>query len=37
MDPRARLNDVEKRKLLTLPGLELKPLDHPARRQSLYR
>jgi hypothetical protein len=32
--PRA---DVEKRKLLTLPGLELGPLGSPARSQSLYR
>jgi hypothetical protein len=29
--PRARLDDVEKSKFLTLPGLELRPLD----RQSL--
>jgi hypothetical protein len=28
---------VEKRKFLTLPGLELRPLAHPARSQSLYR
>jgi hypothetical protein len=38
--PRAgvdRLDDVEKRKFLTLPGLELLPHGHPARRQSLYR
>jgi hypothetical protein len=32
--PRAGLDDVEKRKFLTLPGLELR---HPARSQSLYR
>jgi hypothetical protein len=31
------LNDVEKSEFLTLPGLELQPLCHPARRQSLYR
>jgi hypothetical protein len=37
MDPRAGLNDVEKRKFLTLPGLELRPLCRPARSQSLYR
>jgi hypothetical protein len=30
------LEDVEKRKILTLPGLELQPLDCPARSQSLY-
>jgi hypothetical protein len=28
---------MEKRKFLTLPGLELRPLGRPARRQSLYR
>jgi hypothetical protein len=37
VDPRAGLDDVEKRKFLTLPGLELRPLGCPARRQSLYR
>jgi hypothetical protein len=37
VDPRASLDDVEKRKFLTLPGLELRPLDRPARSQSLYR
>jgi hypothetical protein len=31
------LDDVEKRKLLTLPGLELGRLGGPARSQSLYR
>jgi hypothetical protein len=35
--PRAVLDDVKKRKFLTLPGLELRPLDRPARSQSLYR
>jgi hypothetical protein len=35
--PRARLDDVEKRKFLTLPGLELRPIGCPARSQSLYR
>jgi hypothetical protein len=35
--PRAGLDDVEKRKFLTLPGLELRPLGCPARSQSLYR
>jgi hypothetical protein len=29
---RAGLDDVEKRKFLTLPGLELRPLGRPARR-----
>jgi hypothetical protein len=37
MDPRARLVDVEKRKFLTLQGLELRSLGLPARNQSLYR
>jgi hypothetical protein len=37
MDPRAGPDDVEKRKFLTLPGLELRPLGRPARSQSLYR
>jgi hypothetical protein len=37
VDPRAGLNDVEKKKFLTLPGLELRLLGHPARSQSLYR
>jgi hypothetical protein len=32
VDPRACLDDVEKRKrFLTLPGLELRPLGRPAR------
>jgi hypothetical protein len=37
VDPRAGLDDVEKRTFLTLPGLELLPLGRPARSQSLYR
>jgi hypothetical protein len=37
VDPRAGLEDVEKRKFLTLPGLQLRPLGRPARSQSLYR
>jgi hypothetical protein len=37
VDPRAGLDDAEKRKFLTLPGLELQPLGRPARNQSLYR
>jgi hypothetical protein len=36
MGPRAGANEVEKRKILTLPGLEVRPLGHPARNQSLY-
>jgi hypothetical protein len=34
---RAGMDDVEKRKFLTLPGLELRPLSRPARSQTLYR
>jgi hypothetical protein len=34
---RAGLFDLEKRKFLTLPGLELRSLGCPARSQSLYR
>jgi hypothetical protein len=37
VDPRAGLDDMEKWKLLTLPGLELRALSRPARSQSLYR
>jgi hypothetical protein len=37
MDPRAGLDEVEKRKFLTLPGLELRTLCPLARIQSLYR
>jgi hypothetical protein len=37
VDPRAGVDDVEKKKFLTLPGLELRPLDRPARSQPLYR
>jgi hypothetical protein len=37
VDPRAGVDDVEKRKFFTLPGLELQPLGRPARSQSLYR
>jgi hypothetical protein len=37
VDPRVGLNDVEKRKFLTLPALELRPLGRSARSQSLYR
>jgi hypothetical protein len=35
--PTAGIDDVEKRKFLTLPGLELRPLGPQARSQSLYR
>jgi hypothetical protein len=37
VDPRAGLDDLEKRKFLILPRLELRPLGRPARSQSLYR
>jgi hypothetical protein len=37
VDPRVGLDDVEKRKFLSLPGLKLRPLSPPARSQSLYR
>jgi hypothetical protein len=37
VDPRAGLDDVEKRNFLVLPGLELRLLGRPARSQSLYR
>jgi hypothetical protein len=35
VDPKAGLDDVEKRKFLTLPGLELRSLGCPAHSQSL--
>jgi hypothetical protein len=35
LDPRAGLDDVEKKKFLTLPGLELRSLGRPARSHSL--
>jgi hypothetical protein len=34
--PRVSLDDVENRKFLMLPGLELPPLGRPARSQSLH-
>jgi hypothetical protein len=34
--PRASLDDVEKRKFMILPGLELRPLTCPACSQLLY-
>jgi hypothetical protein len=37
VDPRSGLDDLEKRKVLTLRGLELRFLGRPARSQSLYR
>jgi hypothetical protein len=35
--PKTGLDDVEKRKILPLPGPELRHLSRPARSQSLYR
>jgi hypothetical protein len=37
VDPRAGLDDVEKKNFLTLPRLELRPLGCPARNQSPCR
>jgi hypothetical protein len=37
IDPSFGLEDLEKRKFLTLPGLELLPLGRPGHSQSLYR
>jgi hypothetical protein len=37
VNPRAGLDDVEKRKFLTLSGLEIWPLIRPVHSQSLYR
>jgi hypothetical protein len=37
VSPRAGLDDVEKRKFLTLPGLDLRPLNRAARSQLIYR
>jgi hypothetical protein len=34
---RTGLDDMEKRKIVTLPGLEFRPLGHPVRSHSLYR
>jgi hypothetical protein len=36
VNPRAGLDEVQKRKFLTLPGLKLQPLGCPAYSQSLY-
>jgi hypothetical protein len=35
--PRASLDTVERRKVLTLSGHELQPLSHPVHSQSLYQ
>jgi hypothetical protein len=37
VNPRTSLDDLEKKKFLTLPGLELRLLGRPASSQSLYR
>jgi hypothetical protein len=37
VDPRVGLDNMEKRKFLTLPGLELQPLSRPAHSQLLYQ
>jgi hypothetical protein len=37
VEPRAGLDDVEKRKCLTPLGLEVRPFGGPARNQSLHR
>jgi hypothetical protein len=37
VSPRTGLDDVEKRKFLPLPRLELRTLCRPTRSQSLYR
>jgi hypothetical protein len=37
MGPRAGLDEVERRKILPLPGLEIRPLGRSARSQSLSR
>jgi hypothetical protein len=37
MSPRTGLDDMERRKILLVPELELRPLGRPARSQSLYR
>jgi hypothetical protein len=37
VDPRAGLDDVERKKFLAVLGLELRTLGRPARSHSLYR
>jgi hypothetical protein len=37
VDPRTGLDNLGKRKILLVPGQELRPLHRPARNQSLYR
>jgi hypothetical protein len=37
VDPRADIDDMEKRKFVTQFGIELRTLGRPARRQPLYR
>jgi hypothetical protein len=37
VNPRVDLDDVEKLKFFTLPGLELRPFGRPTRSKSVYR
>jgi hypothetical protein len=37
MTHRNGVDDVERRNIFPLPGLELRPFDLPARRQSVYQ
>jgi hypothetical protein len=37
VSPRTSVDDVERRKILSLPRLKLRPLGRPARSQSLFR
>jgi hypothetical protein len=37
LEPRAGLDDVKKKKFLTLPGLQLRSFNRPAHTQQLYR
>jgi hypothetical protein len=37
MNPRTGMDDVERRKILPLPGPELRPLGRPTRSQLFYR
>jgi hypothetical protein len=37
MEPKIGLDDVENKRISPVSGLELRPLGHPTRSQSLYR
>jgi hypothetical protein len=37
VDSRATMDNVKKRKLLTLPGIKIRPLGRPDRSQSIYQ